>query len=89
MNGKATLADLLLTYCLENKGHDLGHAKQVQRIFPTHYQASKVDLPKDITSLRGVPELLTVLLAWQDRGEHLVPGGKGLFTVGGSTETYC
>lgn len=83
-SGKATLADLLLTYCLENKGHNLGHAQQVQRIFPTHYQASKVDLPKDITSLRGVPELLTVLLAWQDRGEHLVAGGKGFFSVGGN-----
>lgn len=83
-SGRATLADLLLTYCLENKGHDLGHGKQVQRIFPTHYQASKVDLPKDITSLRGVPELLTVLLAWQDRGEHLTAGGKGHFSVGGN-----
>ena len=81
--GRSTLADLLLTYCLENKGHEIGHTEQVQRVFPTHYQASKVDLPKDITSLRGVPELLTALLAWQEKGDYLVPGVKGLFPVGG------
>lgn len=81
--GKSMLADFLLTYCLENKGHELGHAEQVQRVFPTHYLASWLDLPKDVANLRGVPEFLTALLAWQDRGEYLLPGGKSRFPVGG------
>lgn len=80
--GVAMLSDFLLTYCLENKGHELGQQKQVQRVFPTHYYASWLDLPTTVGHLRGVPELLTALLAWQDRGEALVPDGKGHFPVG-------
>lgn len=82
-SGQAMLADFLLTYCLENKGHELGHSVQVQRVFPTHYLASWLDLPISAVNLRGVPELLTALLAWQDRDAFLAPGGKGLFPVGG------
>jgi hypothetical protein len=81
--GRAMLADFLLTYCLENKGHELGHLEQVQRVFPTHYLASWLDLPKDVANLRGVPEFLTALLAWQEKEEYLVPGGKSHFPVGG------
>ena len=82
--GRAMLSDLLLTYCLENKDHALGHNEQVQRVFPTHYMASWLDLPKEVSDLRGVPELLTALLAWQDKGETLLSGGeKTHFPVGG------
>ena len=82
--GQTMLADLLLTYCLESKDHAIGHDTQVQRVFPTHYMASWLDLPKDVANLRGVPELLTALLAWQDKGETLTSGGaKGYFPVGG------
>jgi hypothetical protein len=81
--GRALLADLLLTYCLENRKHELGHLVQIQRVFPTHYLASWLDLPSTAVNLRGVPELLTALLAWQDKGEYLVAGGKGFFPVGG------
>lgn len=81
--GRAMLADFLLTYCLENKGHELGHFEQVQRVFPTHYLASWLDLPKDVVNLRGVPEFLTALLAWQEKGQYLVPGGTSRFPVGG------
>lgn len=81
--GPAMLADLLLSYCLENKSHELGHQEVVQRVFPTHYLASWIDLPTSVTHLRGVPELLTTLLAWQDRGEALVPeAGRSRFPVG-------
>ena len=80
--GQEMLADLLLTYCLENKGHELGHDQQVQRVFPTHYLASWLDLPSSATDLRGVPELLTTLLCWQEKGEFLKPGGEGRFPVG-------
>ncbi len=81
--GQAMLADLLLTYCLENKAHELGHEAAVQRAFPTHYLASWIDLPKAVADLRGVPELLTVLLAWQDKGEALAPEtGRSRFPVG-------
>jgi hypothetical protein len=78
------LADLLLTYCLENKGHEEGHLAPVQRIFATHYLSSHVDLPAFAANLRGVPELLTALLLWSSRGQHIEPGDKGLgrFVVG-------
>jgi hypothetical protein len=82
-SGRALLSDLLLTYCLENRDHDLGHQVQVQRVFPTHYMASWIDLPESIGHLRGVPELLTALLAWQDKGSILVSGSeKTHFPVG-------
>ena len=76
--GRAQLADLLLSYCLENKGHEEGHESPVQRIFATHYLSSHVDLPDSAAHLRGVPELLTALLSWTGQGEHLEPGNKGL-----------
>ncbi|HRE19226.1 MAG TPA: hypothetical protein PLW86_19510, partial [Rhodocyclaceae bacterium] len=83
-HGLAMLADLLLTYCLENRGHELGHEEPVQRVFPTHYLASWVDLPKGVDYLRGVPEMLTALLAWQDRGEALAQRANQAFPVGGN-----
>lgn len=83
--GRVMLADLLLTFCLENKGHALGHSEQVQRVFPTHYMASWLDLPEKITALRGVPELLIALLAWQDKGDALkAASDKTHFPVGGN-----
>lgn len=81
-HAQSLLADLLLTYCLENKGHEEGHDVQVQRVFATHYMASWVDLPDAVAHLRGVPELLTALLAWTTHGEAIQPGGKGQFIVG-------
>lgn len=81
-NAQSLLADLLLTYCLENKGHEEGHDVQVQRVFATHYKASWVDLPDSVAHLRGVPELLTALLAWTTQGEAIQPGGRGQFIVG-------
>ncbi len=81
-HAQALLADLLLTYCLENKGHQEGHDVQVQRVFATHYMASWVDLPDSVAHLRGVPELLTALLAWATQGEAIQPGGRGQFIVG-------
>jgi len=82
--GSAMLADLLLTYCLENKEHELGHEEVVQRVFPTHYLASWVDLPETVAHLRGVPELLTALLAWQDKGGTLAQRASRSFPVGGN-----
>ena len=55
--GQTMLADLLLTYCLESKDHAIGHDTQVQRVFPTHYMASWLDLPKDVANLRGVGQI--------------------------------
>lgn len=80
--GKAVLGDLLLAWCLENKGHAEGQQEQVQRIYPTHYLASWIDLPKDLANLRGVPEFLTSLLANQSTMEWLEAGGQGHFPVG-------
>ncbi len=83
-HGSAMLADLLLTYCLENKEHDLGHKEVVQRAYLTHYFASWLDLPKDAANLRGVPELLTALLAWQDKSGTLAQRASRDFPVGGN-----
>lgn len=80
--GRLLLADLFLTYCLENKRHEEGHDVQVQRIFATHYLASWVDLPDSVAHLRGVPELLIALLAWCEEGDSIPVGGKGRFAVG-------
>ena len=87
--GLAQLADLLLSYCLENKAHEEGHQVQVQRIFATHYLSSHVDLPESVVHLRGVPELLTALLSWSSQGEHIEPGNKGTgrFVVGDGFQT--
>jgi len=81
--GKSMLGDLLLAWCLENKKHTEGHKEQVQRIYPTHYLASWIDLPVSLANLRGVPELLTSLLAAQEKGEWLDAGPRqACFPVG-------
>lgn len=81
--GRSVLGDLLLAWCLENRKHAEGHKEQVQRIYPTHYLASWIDLPDNISHLRGVPELLTSLLAHQWTGEWLEPGAlKSHFPIG-------
>jgi hypothetical protein len=87
--GLAQLADLLLTYCLENKAHEEGHQSPVQRIFATHYLSSHVDLPESVAHLRGVPELLTALLSWTSAGEYIQSGnsGMGRFVVGDRFDT--
>lgn len=85
---KAILGDLLLCFCLENVRHGLGRDKQVQRVAPTHYMASWVDLPQKVTNLRYVPEMIVAMLAGQD-GEHVEQTGDGKrswFAVGAGYE---
>jgi len=67
----AILGDLLLTYCLENKKLETGRQEQVQRVFPTHYYASWIDLPELVVHLRYVPEMVVALLADQPSGKYL------------------
>ncbi len=74
---KSILGDLLLTYVLENKRHAEGRRIQVQRIFPTHYMASWIDLPESVAHLRGVPEMLVALIADQKEDSNLVPDKSG------------
>lgn len=81
---KAILGDLLLCFCLENIRHVLGRDKQVQRVAPTHYMASWVDLPQSVTPLRFVPEMIVAMLAGQE-GEHVEQSGnrkQAKFAVG-------
>ena len=81
---RAILGDLLLCFCLENVRHDLGRDKQVQRVAPTHYMASWVDLPQSVTHIRFVPEMIVAMLAGQD-GEHVERSGnrkRAWFAVG-------
>lgn len=81
---RAVLGDLLLCFCLENRGHALGRAEQVQRVAPAHYMSSWVDLPDAVGHLRFVPEAIVALLADQD-GPVVAPnteGDKTWFAVG-------
>ena len=74
--GIAILGDLLLCFGLENIKHDLGRDKQVQRVAPTHYMASWVDLPESVTDLRYVPEMIVAMLANQ-KGDYVEPTEAG------------
>ncbi len=80
--GQAILGDLLLTYSLENKQHALGRSEQVQRVFPTHYFASWIDLPPKVTDLRNIPEMIVALLVDQKEGTYIETGVKSKFTIG-------
>ena len=66
---RAILGDLLLTFCLENKNRRTGRDQQVQKVAPTHFLASWVDLPEQVAHLRYVPEMLVALLANQEKTE--------------------
>ncbi len=66
----AILGDMLLCFCLENARHALGREEQVQRVAPTHYMASWVDLPESVGHLRFVPEMIVATLANQ-KGEYI------------------
>jgi hypothetical protein len=85
---QAILADLLLAFCVENKGHRLGRDEQVQRAFPTHYYSSWIDLPKDVANLRGLPEMIVAILARQPQGAVLSRGAaNGHFAIGSEFES--
>lgn len=85
---QAILADLLLAFCVENKGHRLGRDEQVQRAFPTHYYSSWIDLPKDVANLRGLPEMIVAILARQPQGAVLSGGAaNGHFAIGSEFES--
>ena len=62
---QAILGDLLLCFCLENAKRALGRKEQVQRVAPSHYMASWLDLPDLVVHLRYVPEMIVAMLANQ------------------------
>ena len=68
---KAILGDLLLCFCIENARHGLGRDKQVQRVAPTHYMASWIDLPWRVSTLRYVPEMIVAMLANRRKGDYV------------------
>ena len=81
---KAILGDLLLCFCLENAKRGLGRKEQVQRVAPTHYMASWIDLPESVAHLRYVPEMIVAMLANQG-GEYIQQNrdeDRTLFAVG-------
>ena len=65
---RALLGDALLAFCFENRGHQLGRGEPVQRVLPTHYFSSWIDLPVTIVNLRYVPEAIVSLLVNQKGG---------------------
>ena len=70
---QAILGDLLLCFCLENARRGLGRNEQVQRVAPTHYLASWIDLPHSVANLRFVPEMIVAMLANRRTGDHVTP----------------
>lgn len=68
---RAILGDLLLCFCLENVRHRLGRDQQVQRVAPTHYMASWIDLPWNVSNLRYVPEMIVAMLANRRTGDYV------------------
>lgn len=74
--GKAVFGDMLLSFCLENKKNKMGRTEKVQRVFPTHYLASWIDLPESIAHLRHIPEMLVSILANQKEGEFIQKNHK-------------
>lgn len=82
------LGDLLLCECLENRQHESGRNHPLIRVFPTHYMASWIDLPKDFVNLRDVPESLVSILVNQKVGE-VIDGKecqKSWFRIGSDVE---
>lgn len=68
---KAVLGDLMLCSCLENVRHRLGRDQPVQRVAPTHYLASWIDLPYNVTNLRYVPEMIVAMLTNRRTGDYV------------------
>ena len=66
---QAILGDLLLCYCLDNARYALGRDKQVQRIAPTHYMSSWIDLPHRMAAPPAC--------AGNDRGASFKPAQGG------------
>lgn len=83
----AILGDLLLCFGLENAKRELGRDKQIQRVAPTHYLTSWIDLPDRVGHLRDVPEMLVAMLVNQKRGNYIEPTDKGRFTVAAGHDT--
>ena len=86
---EAILGDLLLCFCLENAKRGLGRKEKVQRVAPSHYMASWVDLPEHVANLRYVPEMIVAMLANQ-KGEYIQQnhdGDRTLFAVGRGFES--
>lgn len=81
------LADLLLAYCLENRGRKTGREEPVRRVFPTHYFSSWVDLPDRVANLRSVPEMFMALVGDQKNGSVLTPQQDKKYSVGSGFKT--
>jgi hypothetical protein len=81
---QAILGDLLLSFCVENSKRALGRNQQIQRVLPTHYMASWVDLPERVAHLRYVPEMIVAILADQkgDYVEQTSQNERTWFAVG-------
>ncbi len=81
---KAILGDLLLCFCLENRSYEPGRVKPVQRVAPTHYMASWIDLPDNVANLRFVPETIVAILANQENAHIHPTSGRTWFPVVGT-----
>ena len=74
--GKAMLGDLLLSFLIENKKKSPVHTEQIQRVLSSHYFSSWIDLPQNVANLRGVPEFIVAVLAWQREEQQIVRGDR-------------
>ena len=63
----------------------MGRTEQIQRAFPTHYFSSWIDLPKEVSHLRYIPEMLVSIFVEQEEGEYLKKTNrKSYFNIGSS-----
>ncbi len=83
---KAILGDLLLCFGLENVRRELGRDKQIQRVAPTHYMTSWIDLPDRVADLRGIPEMIVATLSNQRKGDYVKATPTGRFPIAGNYE---
>lgn len=73
---RAVLGDLLLCYCFDNVRNKLGRTQQVQRVAPTHFMSSWLDLPTFVAHLRYVPEMIVAMLADQEHSRNVTRAGN-------------
>ncbi|WP_025769753.1 hypothetical protein [Thioalkalivibrio sp. HK1] len=93
---KAILGDLILAHCLQNRRHEPGRDKQIQRALPAHYLSSWIDLPQASAHLRNVPEMMVGVLAdqqgqWLERGSSRTSkssekANESAFSIGAGCE---
>lgn len=80
--GSALLADLLVAHCFDTKNRESRRDTPIIRAYPVHYLSSWLDIDS-FGHFRGIPELVTAIMANQPSGQFVGPNdSKTRFAVG-------